>query len=337
MKALQLTDYRHLEYVDVPVPTPADDEVLLQVKACAVCGSDIHGYVHNNGRRIPPIIMGHEAAGIITETGKNVKDFQIGEKVTFDSTQYCGTCENCRNGLTNLCLNRKIIGVSCPSYKKDGAMAEYITVKAHTLYRIPDSVPFEEACLIEPLSVCLHAVNISQLKASDHVVIIGDGTIGLMTLLAVHSICTENIRIIGKHKNKLNIAKKISPQISTLKFSDIDFEACLNADIIFDTVGTNETTNTAFKIVKTAGKIVLIGNGATEVTFPLQECIVRQIQVLGSYSSAGEYTQGLDLLKDSNISLKPFTDHIFPFSEAKEILQLLADKKLDLIKAILKF
>lgn len=199
MNALVLTAYSKLQYLELPTPLPLQDEVLIKIKACAICGSDIHGFLGHSERRIPPIIMGHEASGIIEAVGSCVSDSYIGERVTFDSTEYCGQCTFCRTGKTNLCQNRKIAGVSCTDYIKQGAMAEYITIKEHCLYRIPDSISFKEACLAEPLSVAIHAVRLSSIMSGKSVVVIGDGTIGLMTIYAVRAAGAELI-ILSAHK-----------------------------------------------------------------------------------------------------------------------------------------
>ena len=136
MKALILKEYNNLAYEDVPKPKIGRNEVLIRVKACGICGSDVHGIDGSTGRRIPPLIMGHEASGIIEDTGTDVKDFSAGDRVTFDSTIYCGVCHFCRRGLINLCDNRRVLGVSCDEYRQHGAFAEYVAVPQHILYRM---------------------------------------------------------------------------------------------------------------------------------------------------------------------------------------------------------
>src|SRR6266436_3452784 len=120
MKALLLTKYRSLEIADLPVPLPGPDEVLIRVAACGICGSDVHGYDGSSGRRIPPLVMGHEAAGVVAKVGRNVRHLREGERVTFDSTVYCGRCFFCRRGQINLCDNRNVLGVSCGDYRRNG-------------------------------------------------------------------------------------------------------------------------------------------------------------------------------------------------------------------------
>ncbi len=130
MKALLLSQYRQLEITELPVPEPGADEVLIRVAACGICGSDVHGYDGSSGRRIPPIVMGHEAAGRVAAVGKDVANFPKGDRVTFDSTVFCGECGYCVRGEINLCDRREVLGVSCGDYRRAGAFAEYVLVPA---------------------------------------------------------------------------------------------------------------------------------------------------------------------------------------------------------------
>ncbi len=148
MKALLLSKYKHLEFADLPEPKLGPGEVLVRVAACGICGSDVHGYDGSSGRRIPPIVMGHEAAGIVAALGDGVTDFAEGDRVTFDSTVYCGICAPCRRGEINLCDNRQVLGVSCADYRRAGAFAEYVAVPSRIVYRLPDSLSFAEAAIL---------------------------------------------------------------------------------------------------------------------------------------------------------------------------------------------
>ena len=161
MKALLMTEYKNLQYTDFPDPEIDADEVLVQVKACGICGSDIHGYDGSTGRRIPPLVMGHELSGVITEVGSQVTAWKIGDRVTCDSTVYCGVCYFCRRGQINLCDNRRVLGVSTGEYRRHGAFAEYIAIPERILYKLPDEVSFAQAVMIEPLSIAAHAARIT--------------------------------------------------------------------------------------------------------------------------------------------------------------------------------
>jgi threonine dehydrogenase-like Zn-dependent dehydrogenase len=164
MKALVLEEYNKLVYKDVPNPVLNDDEVLVGVKAVGICGSDVHGMDGSTGRRIPPIIMGHEASGVIIQTGKEVNDRTIGDRVTFDSTIYKPDDWYTQMGHYNLSDNRKVLGVSCKEFRCNGAFAQYVAVPYHILHCIPENVTFEQAAMVEPVAVALHAINLSGVK-----------------------------------------------------------------------------------------------------------------------------------------------------------------------------
>ena len=208
MKALVFTAPHTFEYRDVPRPEPAPDEVLVEVKACAICGSDVHGSSGENGRRIPPLVMGHEASGTIAQLGEAVQGWAVGDRVTFDSTEYCGHCWFCTHGMHNLCAQRRIVGVACTEYRKNGAMAQYIAVKARTLYALSPTVSFEQGCLVEPFAVGMHAVLRSGLAAGQTAAVIGDGTIGLMTLIAAKSEGAQ-VCISGHHTRPMQLAAQL--------------------------------------------------------------------------------------------------------------------------------
>src|SRR5947209_13193157 len=160
MKALLLSQYRHLELADVETPKPRSGEVLVRIAACGICGSDVHGYDGSSGRRIPPLVMGHEAAGIVAALGQGVTRLKQGDRVTFDSTVYCGECVNCLRGDINLCDRREVLGVSCGDYRRAGAFAEFVSVPARIIHRLPANLSFEQAALLEAVAVALHAVSL---------------------------------------------------------------------------------------------------------------------------------------------------------------------------------
>src|SRR6476619_5388391 len=173
MKALVLESYMDLRYEDVPSPEISPNEVLVRVKAVGICGSDVHGMDGSSGRRIPPIIMGHEAAGDIAALGSGVTAWKTGDRVTFDSTVSCGDCWFCRRGQVNLCENRRVLGVSCGDYRRHGAFAEFVAVPQRILYRLPDKLSFEQAALVEAVSVAVHAVKRATLSTEATAVVVG--------------------------------------------------------------------------------------------------------------------------------------------------------------------
>src|SRR5271156_3089257 len=187
MNALLLSEYKHLAVTTLPVPVPAATDVLIQVAACGICGSDVHGYDGTSGRRIPPLVMGHEAAGVVAAVGADVSGLALGDRVTFDSTVYCGVCTFCHRGEMNLCDDRQVVGVSCGDYSRAGAFAEYVAVPERIVYKLPDALGFAEAAMLEAVSVALHAVAVSKLEGGETALVIGAGMIGLLTLQAARA------------------------------------------------------------------------------------------------------------------------------------------------------
>src|SRR5580704_15463859 len=187
MKTLLLSKYNHLEITDLPKPTPLPDEVLIEVAACGICGSDVHGYDGSSGRRIPPIVMGHEAAGRIAAVGPGVTGLTEGDRVTFDSTIYCGDCEYCKRGEVNLCDHRQVLGVSCGDYSRAGAFAEFVAVPARVVYKLPESISFAEAAMLEAVAVAIHAVSLAEISAQSTALVVGAGTIGVLILQALRA------------------------------------------------------------------------------------------------------------------------------------------------------
>src|SRR5271157_1454926 len=185
MKALLLTEYMNLQVTELAVPEVGAADVLVRVRACGICGSDVHGLDGRTGRRIPPLVMGHEAAGEVVEAGAHVADLRVGERVTFDSTVYCGRCFFCVRGEQNLCDNREVLGVSPGPYRRHGAFAEFVAVPRRILYRLPQNLSFEQAALIEAVSVAVHAVNLTPVRLGDTAVVVGTGMIGLLAVQAL--------------------------------------------------------------------------------------------------------------------------------------------------------
>ncbi|MFZ9992180.1 MAG: alcohol dehydrogenase catalytic domain-containing protein, partial [Opitutales bacterium] len=209
MKALLLTEYKKMSYVDVADPVCGPDDVLIQVRACGICGSDIHGYDGSTGRRIPPLVMGHEAAGVIAGVGAKVKGFAPGDRVTFDSTVFCGECVHCRRGDVNLCDNRQVLGVSCGDYRRHGAFAEFVTVPARILHKLPAELGFAEAAMIEAVSGGVHAVRLTPVAPGDTAVVVGTGMIGLLTLQAAKIAGFAQVIAVDTEDSRLAVAQEL--------------------------------------------------------------------------------------------------------------------------------
>jgi L-iditol 2-dehydrogenase len=340
MRALLLTKYRSLEIAEVPTPSPGPDEVLVQVAACGICGSDVHGYDGSSGRRIPPLVMGHEAAGTIAALGKDVKNFSEGDRVTFDSTIYCGSCGNCIRGDVNLCDNRQVLGVSCGDYRRAGAFAEFVVVPAHIVYRLPDSLSFEEAAMLEAVSVALHAVALAPTTPDSSALVVGAGTIGLLLLQALRAAGCSRVFISDVDSTRLKLAQELGATDTFVAGPELlprvlQITKGTGVDMAVEAVGINATVNAAIDCVRKGGAVVLVGNVTPEVTLPLQKVVSRQIRLQGSCASAGEYPRAIELMSSEAIRVKPLISAIASLEDGPRWFERLYAREPNLMKVVL--
>jgi L-iditol 2-dehydrogenase len=341
MKSLLLSAYNHLEIADLPLPEIGRDEVLIRVEACGICGSDVHGYDGSSGRRIPPIVMGHEAAGTIVATGSDVRGYAKGDRVTFDSTVYCGACAYCARGEVNLCDNRQVIGVSCGDYRRYGAFAEFVAVPQRILYRLPENITFAQAAMLEAASVALHGVRVSEAKPGSTALVIGAGMIGLLTLQAARAAGCKRVFIADVDFSRLELARRVGAD-EILYCSGMDLVAQVQnltdgqgVDHVFEAVGRNETVAASIDAARKGGTVTLIGNIAPEVTLPLQKVVTRQIRLQGSCASAGEYPQAIELIANGQIKVDPLITAVASLEEGPHWFERLHAREPNLMKVIL--
>jgi L-iditol 2-dehydrogenase len=342
MKALVLKDYRHLAVEEAPAPEVGSDEVLVRVRACGICGSDVHGFDGSSGRRIPPLIMGHEAAGEIADVGAAVRAWKTGDRVTFDSTVWCGTCWHCRRGEVNLCDDRRVLGVSCAEYRRHGAFAEFVAVPERILYRLPDSLSFEKAAMVEAVSVAVHAARRTPLELNASVVVIGAGMIGLLTIQVLKLSGCGRVIAVDTDAGRLQRALLLGAT-DAMQADGRDVPECVRAiagkrgaDAAFEAVGLGSTVKTAVESVRKGGSVTLIGNLDPRVEIPLQSIVTRQITLIGSCASAGEYPACLDLISSGKINVTDFITATPPLEEGPLWFDRLYAREPGLMKVLLK-
>jgi L-iditol 2-dehydrogenase len=341
MKALLLSQYNQLDITDLPAPVPGAGEILVRVSACGICGSDVHGYDGTSGRRIPPIVMGHEAAGVVTEAGPGVSNFKPGDRVTFDSTVYCGEGEFCRKGEINLCNNRQVIGVSCGDYRRAGAFAEYVVVPQRIVYHLPDALEFQEAAMLEAVSVALHGVRVSEMKGGETVLVIGAGMIGLLTLQAARAAGASRVLVADIDQSRLKRAEGVGADETLLLSGSELVQEILRrtggrgVDLVLEAVGREETISASIASVRKGGTVTLIGNISPEVKIPLQVVVSRQIRLQGSCASSGEYPQAMELLANGQIQVKQLITAVAPLSDGPRWFARLHAGEPNLMKIVL--
>jgi len=340
MRALLLSEYRRFELADLAAPEPARGEILIQVAACGICGSDVHGYDGSSGRRVPPIVMGHEAAGTIAALGTGVTGFSVGDRVTFDSTVYCGECAYCRRGEINLCDRRQVLGVSCGDYRRAGAFAEFIVVPAQIVYRLPDNLVFAEAAMLEAVAVAIHAASLVSVPRGSSALVVGAGTIGVLVQQALRAAGCARVFATDVDEARLQRSRELGATAAIAAGEDFNDELMgltngTGVDIAVEAVGNNAGVNTAVASVRKGGSVVLVGNISAEVSLPLQKVVTRQIRLQGSCASAGEYPRAIELLSTGAIAVKPLITAVAPLEEGPLWFERLYRREPNLMKVVL--
>jgi L-iditol 2-dehydrogenase len=340
MKALLLSEYNRLELTEVPAPEAGPGELLIRVTACGICGSDVHGYDGSSGRRIPPIVMGHEAAGVVASVGENVEGFAAGDRVTFDSTVYCGECANCRRGDVNLCDRRQVLGVSCGEYRRSGAFADFVTVPARICYMLPDNLVFEDAAMLEAVAVAVHAVSLAPIPLGGSALVIGAGTIGLLVQQALRAAGCKNVFVTDVDASRLGLSESLGATRTLLSASDLpkrvaDLTDGMGVDVVVEAVGATQTIALAIDSVKKGGTVVLVGNISPEVNIHLQKVVSRQIRLQGSCASAGEYPRAIELVSRGEIQVRPLISAVAPLAQGPKWFQRLHAREPNLMKVVL--
>ena len=342
MKALVLEEYMKFSFRDYPDPRlRRDDDVIVRVRAASICGSDVHGMDGSTGRRLPPIVMGHEASGEIVETGSAVGEFKPGDRVTFDSTEYCGECFHCRRGEVNLCDNRRVLGVSCADYKRDGTFAEYIVLPKRILYALPPSLDFIDASIAEPAAVAAHAAAITPLGLGDSIVVVGAGLIGLLLIQILRANSSSLILALDTDPDRRLAALKAGADIALDPAApDIQKELLAHSkgrgfDRAFEAVGATAPIKTAIAATRKGGSVTLIGNVSPNVEIPLQSVVTRQISLYGSCATSGEYPLVLDLLARKKIDARSIISAVAPLSEGASWFARLYAREKGLLKVVL--
>ena len=346
MKALLLSTPGTLAVVDVDTPAPAAGEVRVRIAACGICGSDVHGFTGATGRRIPPLVMGHEAAGTIDAVGPGVADIAVGTRVAIDSTIFCGGCEHCRAGHENLCTDRQVLGVSCGTYRRHGCFAEYAVVPRRCVYPLPETVDFVSAALLEPLTIALHAVTLGDAGPQTRsAVVVGAGTIGLAVVATLKARGVLRIAAIDMDATRLEQARRLGASEVFLAGEDAGRQAAAwgsssidtdGADLVIEAVGATASVQTAIAAVTRGGTVVLVGNVSPAIDLPLQAVVTRQLRLQGSCASAGCYPEAIRLVASGQVDLSGFVSRVAPLAEGPDWFERLHRREPGLVKVVLE-
>jgi L-iditol 2-dehydrogenase len=289
--------------------------------------------------------MGHEAAGTIAEVGPGVTQFAVGDRVTFDSTVYCGQCHFCLQGLINLCDNRQVIGVSTPDFRRAGAFAEFVTVPEHIVYKLPNEMAFPDAAMLEAVSVAVHAVHVTELKPNDSALVIGAGMIGLLIIQSLAAAGCQRIFCADVDESRLRLAREAGASATFFSSGGGESDTIISeirsltegrgVDVVLEAVGRNETVAASIEAVRKGGTVTLVGNITPTVTLPLQKVVSRQIRLQGSCASCGEYPESIELVSSGKINVASLITSVAPLEDGASWFDRLHRREPNLMKIVL--
>jgi L-iditol 2-dehydrogenase len=320
-----------VEFRDETEPSPKSDEVIIDVKAAAICGSDvgIYDYTSAYSKMKLPVIIGHEFAGVISDIGSINSNFKIGDRVTAESVKSCGSCIYCRSGNENLCDKSTLFGIH-----ENGGFAQKVAVPVNLLHQLPDDITFEEGALIEPLSNALHFVkDCTPIKFGDFIVVHGVGPIGLFAA-QLFKLAGADVLLTGVNidKERFKIASNLGFQTINVETDDLDglvkdHSKGLGADISFVATGASLAVTQAVQIIKKQGTVMIIGIFGKPVEVPLTTVVRREIIVKGAYDARPEnFDQSIKLVKNGEVKASQLITHRLPLENVEEAFSLAKSK-----------
>lgn len=330
----------HIKDEDMPILTKHD--VLVKIEYVGICGSDVHllerGKIGNFVVK-PPFVLGHEVSGTVEAVGANVHELQIGDRVALEPGISCGECKYCKVGKYNLCIDMQYLAAP----PTDGALQRYMAYPENLCFKLPESVSLEEGALIEPFSVGLHAAKRGNVEAGKTVVILGAGSIGLVTLLASKVLGATNIIITDLIEKRLSIAEKLgATTVINSKHDDVENIVNLatkgqGADIVIETAGTETTIQQSAHLVTPGGTIVAVGLPPQEkIAFDFVTTINKEVDIKTVFRFRNKFDLAIDAISSGKIPLKEIITHEFDFTESQKAFDYVVENKEKVVKAMIK-
>jgi L-iditol 2-dehydrogenase len=342
MKAAVLKGIRKFEINEIVKPEIVDErDVLIKIKTVGVCGSDIHYYTTGRiGSQIIqfPFTIGHEAAGIIEETGSKVTRVKPGQRIAIDPTVACGQCDQCLAGREHTC--RKLLFLGCPD-QLEGCLSEYIVISEKCCYPLIDSMTFEQAALSEPLAIGVYSVERSAPRKTDNVAILGSGPIGMSVFYMLSTIEVGDIYITDKIDYRLQAAKNLNPKwtgnpdkVDVVK--EIFAIEPLMLDIVYECSGNPEAIAQGIKLLKPGGKLIIVGiPEVDEIPFPVHELRRKEITIINIRRQVHCTQKAIDLIALKKINIDSMATHRFTLYEAQAAFDLVANYRDGVMKAMI--
>lgn len=318
MKAGFYVGNRTYEVQEIPDRMPAGDEIKIRVAWCGLCGTDVHKFEGKNGAGvvIPPIILGHECAGVVVEVGPNAKLFNLGDRVAIDPSWGCGKCGYCQKGLPNFCVERH--GVA-------KGFSEYIYPPEKNVYRIPDNLDLEVAAFAEPLSCVIHGLDLLNIKSGSNVAIYGMGSIGLLMLQMIKLLGASTVIAIEREEGKRNLALQMKADYAVTDTDIAELSEKINVDYVIECIGLKNTMEQAIKIAGKNAKVLLFGLGDpnSPVSFNQFEAYTKELSIYTSYLNPHTTARAISLLGGGSIDTRSMISAELSLEEMGEELETL--------------
>jgi L-iditol 2-dehydrogenase len=346
MKAAYLVAKRTFEIRDIPKPRiQKDGEVLVKLQASGVCGSDIHNYVEGRTGSLEvkfPMIPGHECSAVIEEVGKDVTRVKPGDRVAIEPAVSCGKCEECLTGRQNLCRNVRFLSV--PG-ELEGALKDYMVVPEINVIPLPDDVTFEDAVVLEPLSICAYGVKLSNIKPGDSIAVLGSGPIGLLTLEVANtcgaavSFATDIVKERVEMASRLGATHAWNPKETNVVEAVLDATHGRGVDLAFECAGEQDTVTEGLKVLRPGGTLVLLGipGGKTEYVFNTDVMRRKELTAVYVRRQVHYIERALHLVRAGRIDVRTLVTHRFPLDRTNDAYELVATYRDGVVKAVINF
>jgi L-iditol 2-dehydrogenase len=341
MKVAVLTKIREIRIQERDIPKISHNECLVRIRCVGVCGSDVHYYLHGRiGSQVakPPHILGHESAGEVVQVGANVTNVKKGDKVAVEPGVPCRNCENCKAGHYNLCQDIRFLGTP----PVPGAYVEYMAVPSDFVFPIAERMNFDDAAMIEPLAVAVHAVNLGKVKPGASIAVLGAGSIGLLTMQtalacgATRAFITDPLGYRLAYAEKYGATAVLNPKETDVVQAILDLTNSRGVDVAFEAAGAEDTPNQGLKIVKRGGRFVWIGIQAVDrVTIEPEPLRRRAVTIKGVRRFKHTYPAAIELVRTGKVDVRSIVTHRLPLEEIEKAFRLVETYEDGVIKAVI--
>lgn len=332
---------RKMTYGPVDMPTVGDNDVLIRMKYCGVCGSDVHFYEHGEPEfpDVYPFILGHEGAGEVVAVGRNVTTHKVGDRVCLEPGITCGKCEWCKGGRYNLCPN--VVFPSAP--REPGILRQYVAHPADLAFKLPDSMSYEEGALIEPLAVAMTAAREAGARIGQSAAILGSGCIGLVTVLALRAMGITNITVVDLFDIRLSKALELGAKNVVNARNQDPIEAVkalhggIGPDLVFETAGSTVAASQTISMAKRGGTIMIVGNVTGQTPIDFQLMTNKELTIKSNFRYSNIYPTCIDAVAGGKIDLKSIISRYYPLDQAPQAFEDCITEKSSMVKAVIKF